>query len=109
MRPDPSYLSDLGELATLKSFLLCYYHEDAWEDFDTDAEIWVAYRSEAGHEELPRIIEQLQALLARSDDEVHTFFRAHVGGLYFIEPPHTRAWLQRLLEYFQTPDESQAT
>ena len=108
MRPDPSYLSHLGELATLKNFLGCYYHEDAWEDFDTDTEIWAFYRGETQPDELARLAEQLQALLARSDDEVHIFFREHVGGLYFVEPPDTRAWLQRLLEYVQTPDESYA-
>jgi hypothetical protein len=106
MQPDPSHLSHLGELATLKNFLGCYYHQDAWEDFDTDAEIWAAYRNEASEKDLARIIEQLQSLLAGSNDEVHTFFRAHVDGLYFVDPPDTRAWLERLLAYFQTPDES---
>ena len=108
MRPDPSHLSHFGELATLKNFLGCYYHEDAWEDFDTDVEIWAAYRGEARHEDLARLVEQLQTLLTRSNDEVHAFFREHVDGLYFIEPPDTRAWLRRLLEYLQTPDESHA-
>ena len=54
MRPDPSFLSHLGELATLKNFLGCYYHQDAWEDFDTDAQIWAAYRSEASQDEQGR-------------------------------------------------------
>jgi hypothetical protein len=109
MQPDPSYLDHLGELATLKNFLGCYYHQDAWEDFHTDAEIWAAYRKEASPEELARIVEQLQTLLARSDDEVHAFFRANVDGRYFVDPPDTRGWLQRLLEYFQRPDDSRAT
>ena len=108
MLPDPSFLSHLGELATLKHFLGCYYHQDAWEDFHTDAEIWAAYRGEASQDELARITEQLHALLARSDDDVHTFFRANADGLYFVDPPDTRAWLLRLLEYFQTSDESRA-
>jgi hypothetical protein len=103
MSADPSYLSHLGELATLKNFLGCYYHEDAWEDFDTDAEIRAAYRSSASDDELVRLAEQLQLLLARSDEEVHTFFRDNVHGLYFVEPSHTRAWLESLLQYLRGP------
>jgi hypothetical protein len=101
MRPDPSHLSHFGELATLKKFFECYYHEDAWEDFDTDTEIWTTYRNEASADEIARMVEQLQTLLARSDDEVHMFFREHVGSLYFLQPPDTRAWLDRLLGFFR--------
>ena len=62
MRSDPSYLSHFGKLATLKNFLRSYYHEDAWEDFDTDAEIWAAYRSETASDEIARIVEQLTVI-----------------------------------------------
>src|SRR5437879_3209440 len=103
MRSDPLYLSHLGELATLKNFLGCNYHQDAWEDFDTDAEIWAGYHSNASDDEVARLAEQLQSLLVRSDDEVHTFFRANADGLYFVEPSHTRAWIERLLEFLQGP------
>jgi hypothetical protein len=104
MHPDPPYLNHLGELATLKNFLGRYYHEDAWKDFGTDAEIWAAYRGVASQDELARLVEQLQSLLARPDDHVHTFFRANADGLYFMAPPDTRAWLQRLLKYFRTSE-----
>jgi hypothetical protein len=102
MRSESSNQSHLGEFDALKDFFDVYYHEDAEQK--PDAEIWAAYRSRSSGAEFERTLVQLRALLSRPDEEVHRFFRAAVGNLYFLEPSDTRAWLLRLLAYFQSHD-----
>jgi hypothetical protein len=70
MNDEPSYLSHLGEFATLKNAIGSWYHQDAYLDFGTDEEIWADIYS--GHEEKSRsrLEAQLSELLSRTDEQV---------------------------------------
>jgi hypothetical protein len=95
VQPDPSYLSHWGELGTLKNCLGGYFNQDWACDYHSVEEAWHAIVCEGDAALLDRLREQLDALLQRSDSDIHALFHDTVGGLYFVEPKDTRSWLER--------------
>ena len=58
MKPDPSYLSHFGELATLKNTLASYFNQD-WSAYSaTEEEVLRQIVRENSTEDLERLVEQ---------------------------------------------------
>jgi hypothetical protein len=100
---DPSYLQHLGELATLKRFLLTAYYQTVWDDFDSHEDIWIEYAQGAHQDELRRLVEQMSLLLARKSEYIFDFFSNDVqpDGLYFDTAQGAIEWLKRCQSYMQ--------
>ena len=94
MQSDPSYRSPWGELGALKNCLAGYFNQDWALDYKSVEEAWYAIVREGGADHRLRLLEQLDALLQRSDSDVHVLFRDTADGLYFIEAKDTRHWLE---------------
>lgn len=94
MHPEPAYLRHLGEMATLKSFLGSWYHQDAWNEYRVDEERWRAFRESTSADELVRLREQVECLAARGIDAVQHFIQTNADALYFEEPQKSRDWLE---------------
>ena len=108
MHPEPDYLRHLGEMATLKNFLGCWYHLDAWDEYRVDEERWRAFRESTSAEELVRLGEQIECLVARETDELHHFIRTNADALYFDEPQKSRDWLEDFQSWLRETDEHAA-
>ena len=97
MLKDPDYLLQLGELATLKNAIQCYFHQDAFEIYDgyeaLFADMWRNHPDESG--DLLR--EQLQAVLAYGDVELERFWRQNSDWLC-ASTADTRVLLCKLLD-----------
>jgi hypothetical protein len=102
MQSDPTYLSHLGELATLKNTLSCYFHQDWQCDANTEEEVWRQIIDESSRDEMLRLVEQIGFLLSRSDEEVCTLFRSTADGLSLTEPVEVRRFLELLRAFIQT-------
>ena len=97
MRADPDYLSNLGELATLKNTLAAYFHQDWSLDSGSEEEVWREIVRANPQDYLGRLVEQIDALLLRSDDAIQQLFRQYADGLPF----ETAADGRQFLEVFQ--------
>jgi hypothetical protein len=102
---DPQYLKNLhGELATLKNFLGAYFHQDVWDDYSSEEEVWDAYMGkpdiEKNREDIERTIGQIDFLLnTKTPDEIHTFLQTHADALYRERPEESVDWLKRGRDY----------
>jgi len=105
MHPEPAYLRHLGEMATLKNFLGSWYYQDAWDEYRVDEERWCAFRQSASADELVRLREQVEYLLARSTDEVHHFIQTNADALYFEKPQQSRDWLEDFRSWMRETDD----
>jgi len=100
MNDEPSYLSHLGEFATLKNAIGSWYHQDAYLDFGTDEEIWADIYS--GHEEKSRsrLEAQLSELLSRTDEQVLQVWNSKAHSHIYSRGSEARAFLAAMLAYF---------
>ncbi len=101
MDSEPSYLASLGEFATLKNTIGSWYHQDAYLDYATDAEIWASIWE--GHDEAYRncLISQLKALLDGSDADVLKVWNEAAHSHSFTEAPDAREFLMAMLGFLQ--------
>jgi len=101
MDSEPSYLASLGEFATLKNTIGSWYHQDAYLDFETDADIWASIWN--GHDEAARcrLLSQLEGLLGQGDREVLDIWNAEAHSHSFTEAAEARGFLRAMLTYFK--------
>ncbi len=101
MNSEPSYLASLGELATLKNAIGSWYHQDAYLDFNADAEIWTSMW--AGYDDAGRrrLLGQLEQLLNRSDAEVLSVWNGESHAFRFDDGPEAREFLESMLASFK--------
>lgn len=75
MSEDPDYLSSKGELATLKSAVACYFHQDMQLEFKGPKEAWAACAVGHGGRERTVLLHQIERLMTRTDEEILRFWR----------------------------------
>ena len=102
MQPDPPYLSHFGEFATLKNTLASYFSQDWSLDSDSEEGVWRLIVRENPPDELARLVEQIGALLTRSDEEVQTVFHVAADGLSYPSASDTRQFLEVFSSFVQT-------
>ena len=102
MHPDPTYLSHFGEFATLKNTLAGYFNLDWSVDSESEEEVCRMIVRENPREDLERLVEQIEALLGRSDDEVQRVVYEAADGLPIQEPQETRRFLEVFHVFVQT-------
>ena len=90
--PDPAYPDGGSEL----SHLLGYFHQDVWEDFSTDEEVWEFFVTQELAVSLERILFQIDKLLESQLVDIQAFIQSHSGGPYNSEFDSSREWLVRL-------------
>jgi hypothetical protein len=102
MDSEPSDLASRGEPATLRNAIEAWYHQDAYLDFETDAEIWDSIWD--GHDEAARgrLVSQLDGLLGRSDAEVLRIWNAESHAFRFAEGLEARDFLDSMLASFKS-------
>lgn len=93
-------------MATLKNFLSGWYHQDAWDEYRIDKQRWCAFQRAASSEELARLREQVEALSARSTDEIHHFIQSNADALYFEQSQMSREWLEDFRSWLREPKRS---
>jgi hypothetical protein len=98
MRKDESHLSQLGELATLKNFLGCYFHQDFWDDWGTVEEFLANYPDMSTPDERELVCQQIQVLIDRTDEQIEQFILKEAGGLWFETAAEYTTWVVKLYE-----------
>lgn len=94
---DPDYLSDLGELATLKNFLITAYFQSVWEYFDSDEEVWQDYVLRASSDELQLLVNQMEIVASRPPTAI-----LEIVGVTGIDTTgEAVTWLNKCLEWFR--------
>ena len=97
MSKDPDYLAQLGELATLKSAIQCYFHQDAFEIYKEHealiADLWNGHPGDSG--DLLR--KQLGVVLAYEDTQLEQFWNQHSEWLC-ASAADTRTLLRMILD-----------
>ncbi|WP_434154630.1 contact-dependent growth inhibition system immunity protein [Pseudomonas sp. JZ134] len=101
MNKEPSFLTHLGEFATLKNAIGSWYHQDAYLDFGTDEEIWSDIFTGHDKEAMSRIQAQLSELLERSDENILLFWNSEAHSHNFINGTEARAFLEAMLSFFR--------
>jgi len=101
MDSEPSYLASYGELATLKNAIGCWYHQDAYLDFNEDAEIWASMWAGYDGAGQRRLVNQLEQLLSRSDAEVLSVWNAESHAFRFDDGAEAREFLDSMLASFK--------
>jgi len=90
-------LAQLGELATLKNAIQCYFHQDASEIYKSQealiADLWNGHPGESG--DLLR--EQLDVVLAYEDTQLEQFWNQHSQWLC-ASAADTRTLLRMILD-----------
>ncbi len=103
MDSEPSYLASLGEFATLKNAIGSWYHQDAYLDFETDADIWASMWAGYDSAAQRRLVDQLEQLLSRSDAEVLSVWNSESHAFRFDDGPEAREFLNSMLASFKRP------
>ena len=101
MKAEPSYLAHLGELATLKSTIGGWYHQDAYLDFGTDEDIWQSIVRGMDEDGMHRLTAQINDLLAKQDHEVLGLWSAHSHSHTFADASEARDFLGAMLRFFK--------
>lgn len=101
MKAEPSYLAHLGELATLKSTIGGWYHQDAYLDFETDEDIWLSIVQGMNEDEMHRLTAQINVLLAKKDHEVLGLWNTHSYSHGFADASEAREFLGEMLRFFK--------
>jgi hypothetical protein len=101
MSKEPSYLSHLGEFATLKNAIGSWYHQDAYLDFSTDEEIWADIFSGHDAEARYRLEIQLLELLGKSDETLIELWNSEAHSHSFTCGNEARTFLTDMLAYFK--------
>lgn len=103
MNTEPSYMSSLGEFATLKNAIGCWYHQDAYLDFNTDEDIWADMLSGHDLEARSRLKNQLSEVLRKPDDEILTLWNSEADCHRFSSGAEARSFLASMLAFFESP------
>ena len=101
MDSEPSYLAPLGEFATLKNAIGSWYHQDAYLDFNADAEIWTSMWASYDGAGRHRLVNQLEQLLSRSDAEVLSVWNGESHVFRFADGSEAREFLDSMLAAFK--------
>jgi hypothetical protein len=101
MDSEPSYLASHGEFATLENTIGSWYHQDAYLDFETDADIWNSIWN--GHDKAARVrmAGQLRSLLGRDDAGVLSAWNAEAHSHGFTGASEAREFLEAMLASFE--------
>ena len=99
-------LSAKIDFPTLRDFLGCYYHQDAWIDHASHEEIWAEYLLHAQ----PRLRQQLQtevaALLERDTAAIRKYVQKHADALMFRKSREYRTWADRFATWLMSQSSS---
>jgi len=101
MDSEPSYLASHGEFATLKNAIGSWYHQDAYLDFKTDADIWASMWAGYDSAAHGRLVDQLEQLLSRSDAEVLSVWNSESHAFRFDDGHEAREFLDSMLASFK--------
>ncbi|KQV58097.1 hypothetical protein ASC95_28645 [Pelomonas sp. Root1217] len=101
MKPESSYLASLGELATLKSTIGGWYHQDAYLDFETDDDIWRSIVEGRDGDEMRRLTAQIVDLLLREDHEVLGLWNTHAHSHRLDDANEAREFFGAMLKFFK--------
>ena len=102
MDEDPSYLSHLGELATLKNAVACWFYQGALDSGSGLSEIFADIRAEHDPESLRLLAAQLRLVLARPESEMESLWAAQ-SGYGFLTPGGAREFFRLFLEAVEEP------
>jgi len=101
MHSEPGYLASLDEFATLKNAIGSWYHQDAYIDFNADAEIWTSMWSGYDDARHSRLVDQLERLLSRNDAEVLGIWNDASHAFRFDDGTEAREFLESMLAFLK--------
>jgi hypothetical protein len=101
---DPEYLDHLGELATLKNAIACYFHADAGLEFRDVEAAWKACLRSHGYPERELVVSQIGEVLKLSDHEILVFWRRWADWGFLPDAAAVRAGLERARDLFANPE-----
>lgn len=85
----------------LNDFLGGYYHQDVWEDNETDKEVWKDYLNTHSEQDIKKLLEDIKSLESLADSEIKSYLEENsTGGLYFEHKEDSRRWLVELKKCF---------
>jgi len=94
---DVSMASNFGtDLPHLSELLQCWYHQDAWLEFDTDTQIWSAAFDGVSSLERQMLVSELESLILLGAAASHQQIQAHAESLYTDDPMVSLAWVESL-------------
>lgn len=102
MDSELSYLAHLGEFATLKNAIGSGYQQDAYLNFNADAEIWTSIWAGYDGAERRRLVDQLEQLLHRSDAEVLAVWNGESHAFRVDYGPEAREFLASRMAAFKS-------
>ena len=97
MDEDPSYLSHLGQLATLKNAIACWFYQGALDSGSHLPEIFAEIRASHDPQSLRLLAAQLRQVLASPDSEMESLWAAQ-SGYGFQNSGGARAFFRLFLQ-----------
>lgn len=82
-------------------FLGGYYHQDVWEDYETDDQIWTQFKNDCTIEERHQIINEISDALKIPEYELMNVMSecTRGGGISFEVPEKAKLFLNDLKEF----------
>lgn len=85
----------------LANLLLCWYHQDAWFEFDADAQIWSATFEGMDEGDFRLLSSEIENLISLGSVVSHEYIQMHADALYADDPVKSMAWLEELLNWLR--------
>jgi len=102
MDKDPSYLSHLGELGTLKSAIACWFYQGALDGGVDMAAVFADIRAGHDQQSLRLLAAQLRHLLERPESEMEALWAAQ-SDYGFLNRGGAREFFRLFLQAIEAP------
>jgi hypothetical protein len=102
MDEDPSYLSHLGELGTLKNAIACWFYQGALDGGADLSAVFADIRASHDPGSLALLAAQLRQLLERPESEMEALWAAQ-SGYGFLSRGGAREFFRLFLQAVEAP------
>ena len=90
------------EYIALKNFLETYYHQDTWEDFGTNLEVWDNALKLQTNDHLLKLKNEIDGLLKQNVDEILKYFKdVDPESLHMETGEEYKLWLSEFSDYLR--------
>ncbi len=78
-----------------------HYHQDVWEDFETDQDIWNDFKSRITDEKRKLIIIEIENILQENDQSIMTLIEdmTYFGGIDFDSSNEAKEFLNNFKNF----------
>ncbi len=89
------------------NLLLCWYHQGAWFEFETDVQIWSAAFEGMGESDIRPLLAEIETLISLGPVASHEYIQKYADALYVDDPVKSLVWLEALQNWLNTKASTQ--